>query len=707
MSEPESARTETAGVSRKEAVIALLTVAMIGLHLLLRFAFDASDQILNLPAHQLPLLAALILGGIPLVAELLLALVRGQFGSDLLAGISIITAVILGEYLAGSLVVLMLSGGEALEAYAVRSASSVLAALARRMPSGAHRKTDGAVRDVPLDQVAVGDTLVVFPHEICPVDGTVTEGHGSMDESYLTGEPYVMSKTPGATVLSGAINGDSALTIRADKLAVDSRYAKIMQVMRASEQHRPRLRRLGDQLGALYTPLAVAIALGAWAVSGEAVRFLAVLVVATPCPLLIAIPVAIIGSISLAARRGIIIKDPAVLEKVDTCRTAIFDKTGTLTYGRPELTDILPAPGVEARDVLTLVAGLERYSKHPLAAAVLDSARARGVKVPQAEAISELPGQGLSGRVQGRAVQVTSRKQLLAQHPEAEADLPPVVGGLECVVVVDGRYAATFRFRDRPRAEGAPFIDHLGAKHHFERVLLVSGDRESEVRYLADQVGIREVYAEQSPEQKLALVRAETARANTVFVGDGINDAPALTAATVGLAFGQNSDITTEAAGAVILESSLRKVDEFLHVSGRMRRIALQSAVGGMALSVVGMLVAAAGYLPPVAGAVLQEVIDVAAVVNALRVALPLHSSAKPLRGEQPRTGKGQSSSLSGSRSQGASGRSRQARQPQGRSASSVRLGSSLTISRRHTISASLASAGPPVRNCHAPSSAS
>jgi heavy metal translocating P-type ATPase len=604
-------------------VIAGLALAAIAAHLALRLTVGLTAEVRGLPVADLPLLLALGAGGVPLVLELLGKLVRGQFGSDLLAGISIVTSVLLGEYLAGTLVVLMLSGGEALEGFAVRSASSVLQALARRMPAVAHRREGGQVRDVPLGAVAVGDTVVVFPHEICPVDGTVAEGHGVMDESYLTGEPYRMSKAPGSAVLSGAINGETALTVRADKLAVDSRYAKIMQVMRASEQSRPRLRRLGDQLGAFYTPLAVALAAGAWAVSGDPVRFLAVLVVATPCPLLIAIPVAVIGSISLAARRGIIIKDPAVLEKIDTCRTAIFDKTGTLTYGRPELTEVVPGPGFTADEVLALVAGLERYSKHPLAAAVLAAAGKAGLDLPQPGAVSERPGEGLSGRVAGHAVQVTSRQKLAARDPAAAGELPPAQGGLECVAVIDGRPGATFRFRDRPRDDGAPFVHHLGPKHRFARVLLVSGDRESEVRYLAEQVGITEIYAGQTPEEKLAIVRRETGRANTVFLGDGINDAPALTAATVGVAFGQNSDITAEAAGAVILDSSLRKVDEFFHVSRRLRRIALQSAVGGMALSLVGMGVAAAGYLPPVAGAVLQEVIDVLAVVNALRVALP------------------------------------------------------------------------------------
>ncbi len=589
------------------------------IHLVLRFALASEGKLFGISWPTIPLLAALILGGIPLVAGLMIRLVHFEFNSDLLAGISIVTAVVLGEYLAGTLVVLMLSGGQALEAYAVRRASSALLALARRMPSQAHRKQDGTVGDIPLEAVAVGDLLVVFPHETCPVDAVVVEGHSMMDESYLTGEPYVLSKAVGSAVMSGAINGDGALTIRAEKTAVDSRYAKIMQVMRDSEQRRPELRRLGDQIGAVYTPLAIAIALIAWAASGDSLRFLGVLVVATPCPLLIGIPVAVIGSVSLAARRGIIIKDPAVLEKIGTCRTAIFDKTGTLTYGQPKLTEVLPAEGFTKDEILAAVASLERYSRHPLAAATLEAASQAGLPLADSAEVSERPGEGLRGVIGGRAVQVTSRKKMLAQSPDAVALLPPLGGGLECVAVLDGRYAATFRYRDEPRAEGQAFIRHLKPHHGFDRVLLVSGDRESEVHYLAEKVGITEVFASQSPEQKLVLVREETGKAATVFLGDGINDAPALTAATVGIAFGQGSDVTAEAAGAVILESSLERVDELLHIGQRMRAIALQTAIGGMALSLVGMLLAAAGYLPPVAGAVTQEIIDVLAVLNALR----------------------------------------------------------------------------------------
>ena len=622
MADTPSAPTSEPPAGRVQTVIAAGAVLAIAVHLTCR-AFEPDTTIRSVRPADWPLLVALALGGGYLVLGLLGRVVRGQFGSDLLAGISIVTSVLLGEYLAGTLVVLMLSGGEALEGYAIRRASSALAALARRMPSLAHRSRNGAVEDVPLHDVAVADLVIVFPHETCPVDGIVTDGHGTMDESYLTGEPYLLAKAPGSAVLSGAINGDAALTIRAEKLAVDSRYAKIMRVMRESEQRRPELRRLGDKLGAWYTPFAVAIALAAWAASGDPIRFLAVLVVATPCPLLIAIPVAIIGTVSLAARRGIVIRDPAVLEVIDSCRVAIFDKTGTLTYGRPALVELLPIDGFTREEVLQLTASLERYSRHPLAGAILDAARTDRLPLLEPSNISEPPGRGLVGLVGGRAVRVTGRTKLVAEEPDLARRLPATAGGLECVVLVDGTLAATLRFRDRPRDDGKPFVAHLGAKHGFGRVLIVSGDREEEVRYLAEAVGITEVHAGQSPEQKVEIARRETAAARTVFVGDGINDAPALTACTVGLAFGQNSDVTAEAAGAVVLDGSLRRVDELLHLGQRLRVIALQSAVGGIVMSVAGMVAAAFGVLPPVAGAIAQEVIDVAAVLNALRAAFP------------------------------------------------------------------------------------
>jgi len=439
-----------------------------------------------------------------------------------------------------------------------------------------------------------------------------------MDESYLTGEPYQISKIPGADVLSGAVNGEAALTIEVTRLPVDSRYAKIVRVMHEAESNRPRLRRIADRLGVWYTLFALVLASAGWIVGGDPKRFLAVLVIATPCPLLLAIPVAIIGGISIAAGRAIIIKNPSAMERLSSCRTVIFDKTGTLTYGRPALTETICAPGVTRASALRLAAGLEQYSKHPLAAPLLEAARGSGILPAEVTEINERPGQGLSGTIGSQTVRMTGRTQV-----SAGSTLPPAASGMECVLLVNGAYAALFRFRDTPRATSHSFIRHLGPKHQVERVILLSGDREEEVRYLAGQVGITEVLAGRSPEEKAEVVRAEARRAPTLFIGDGVNDAPAMQSATVGIAFGQNSDVTAEAADAVVLEASLDKVDELIHIGRRMRKIALQSAVGGMALSIAGMGIAAAGYLPPVAGAIAQEVIDALAVLNALRVALP------------------------------------------------------------------------------------
>jgi heavy metal translocating P-type ATPase len=597
-----------------ETYIAGFTLVAIALHLYLRFGTAVSHQ-----ATLVPLYAALVVGGVPLVVELGKKLIRKEFGSDLLAGISILTACLLGQFLVAAIVVLMLSGGAALEANATARASSVLDALARRVPSNAHRREGAALREVGLQEIRVGDILVVFPHDICPVDGVVLEGQGIMDEAYLTGEPYEISKTPGSQVISGAINGDSAIVIQAEKLAVDSRYARIMQVMRATEQQRPRIRRLADQLGAWYTPIAVTVAAVAALASRDPNRFLAVVVIATPCPLLLAIPTAVIGAISLSARRGIIIKNPAVLEQIDACKTLIFDKTGTLTYGRPTLTAVNCADGFERPHVLTLVGSLEQYSKHPLAVAIVSAAKAEHLPLVSAAHISEHPGQGLLGIIDGHAVKITGRKNLA----DDDLPLPPVTTGLECLAFVDGRYAAALTFHDEPRREGRSFIEHLAPKHGVRKVMLVSGDRDSEVRYLADSVGITDVSAGMSPEEKVAIVKEETSKARTLFVGDGINDAPALLAATVGVAFGSGSDIIAEAADAVVLEPALGKIDELMHIGRRLRRIALQSAVGGMAASILGMAVAAAGYLPPIGGAIAQEFIDLVAVLNAVRVALP------------------------------------------------------------------------------------
>jgi heavy metal translocating P-type ATPase len=476
---------------------------------------------------------------------------------------------------------------------------------------------------VELDQLAVGDVVVIYPHEVAPVDGRVIEGHSVMDESYLTGEPFLITKTTGSTVISGAVNGDGVLVIETTHKAADSRYARIMLVMQESEQTRPTMRRLGDQIGAWFTPVALLVAMAAWYFSGDSTRFLSVLVVATPCPLLLAIPIAILGSISLCASRAIIVKSPVALEQVSSVRTAIFDKTGTLTYGEPTLVKQIVAPTFEPDRVLALVASLEHYSKHPLAHAIVSAANAQGLATQPASSVSEVPGKGLSGSVQGHEILVTSRKKIREQRIAGLEHMPESAEGLECVIAIDQNYAAIYQMRDAPRSDSKAFIDHLGCSHRISKTMIVSGDRESEVKYLADQVGVTQVLAQQSPEQKLQIVRAETALAKTLYVGDGINDAPAMMAASVGVSIGNNSDVTAQAADVVVLDNKLTKVDEFMHIGRRMKSIAMQSALGGMALSVVAMFLSAFGYLTPVSGAIVQEGIDVLAVLNAMRAAWP------------------------------------------------------------------------------------
>ncbi len=598
-----------------ERIAVGIALAAIVAHLFMRFGLHLSGAV---PA--LPLWIAILICGLPLVYELLVQIRRRQFGADFLAGMSIITAVIVGEPLVATIIILMLTGGQALERYATRRASSVLEALAKRTPSVAHRIENGKTSDVSIDEIRIGDQLVIYPHEICPVDGTVVDGSGTMDESFLTGEPFRIRKTAGSQVISGALNEDAAVTLVADKLPVDSRYARIMRVMREAEANPPSIRRLADRLGAWYTPLALGVALGAWLLSGQPERFLAVLVIATPCPLLLAIPVSIIGAISLAAKRGIVIKKPVVLEQVGRIRSMFFDKTGTLTHGEPAVTEVIGLGANSREEVLRLSGAIELYSKHPLASAILQAARESNLELPSVESISEKPGEGLRGRILGKTVLVTGRRKL---SPQLQAQLPPDAPGMECVILVDGQPEGVIRFRDRPRVDSQTFIRHLLPMHQILHLTILSGDRDSEVRYLAELVGIQEVYAGLEPQDKLRLVRDETAKRPTLFLGDGVNDAPAMLAATVGVAFGQNSDILAEAAGAIILDPSLARVDELLHIGIRMRRIALESAIGGIVLSLFGMVLASSGHLPPVAGAIGQEVIDLLAVLNALRASIP------------------------------------------------------------------------------------
>ncbi|MCL1898437.1 MAG: heavy metal translocating P-type ATPase [Micrococcales bacterium] len=604
----------------------------------------------DLPAWaiNLPLWLVIGVGGVFLLVGIAKSLIQKDPGADLLAAIAIVAAAIMQQWLVSAIIVLMLSGGEALEGAVTARASAVLDALARRAPTIAHRLVQGADQpeDIEVDQIAVGDTLLILPHELVPVDGEVVEGHGQMQESYLTGEPYFLAKSPGSPVISGAANGEVALRIKATRLAKDSRYAQIVGVLHNAETTRPRVRRLADRLGTIYTPIALAFGIAGWAITGDPHRFLDVVVIATPCPLLIGVPVAIIGAISLSAKAGVIIRDPSILETLPTAKTILFDKTGTLTYGRPELVAVDAGPGLAIAQtlvsgpgdgaeldgddseaiLLALAAGLEAYSNHPLAGSLVlaGAAQGQGRKlVCQPEVVADKAGVGLIGQLAGHEVMVTSRERAAASMSASDAAaMPAVKGGMEAVMLIDGLHAATFRFRDIPRLGARSFVEHLAARHSVRETVMISGDAEGEVQWVAKDLGIDTVYARCTPEQKLAIVREATAKGVTVFMGDGINDAPAMTAATVGIAFGQESDVTSEAAGAVVLDSALDGVDELFHVSKRMRRIALQSVLGGMALSVIGMGFAVVGLLPALFGAIAQEVIDLLAVLNAARVPL-------------------------------------------------------------------------------------
>ena len=569
---------------------------------------------------DLPLIGVVVVIGIGLLVTVIRGIIHRTIGADVLGLLALVASAALREWWIAAIIALMLTSGEGLEAAASARASALLDALGKRAPSIAHRQQAGSgTTDIEVDQVQIGDALVVLPHEICPVDGVVIDGRGAMDESYLTGEPYVIPKIVGSPVLAGAINSDYSLTIQATKPAHDSRYANIVGILAVAETQRPPIRRLADGLGLACTLIAVAIACTGWIISADPNRFLAVVVVATPCSLLIGIPVTVIGAISLSARNGIIIKNPAILERLNSVRTMIFDKTGTLTYGRPSIWHVFTAPGFDEPYVLRLAASIEQYSRHPLAKAVVAASPDGQVLVT--EAVSETPGHGLRGRVDGHDVEITGRKALTDAGDGHVEQLPPPGTGLECIIMVDGQYAATLRFRDVPRTEARAFIEHLQPAHAVMRTMILSGDRAIEVDSLAHDVGISDARSSLTPEEKLDIVRTEVAKAPTAFCGDGINDAPAMTAATVGIAFSRNNDVTAEAADAVVLDSSLAKLDELLHIGNRMRRIALQTAIGGIAASCIGMLLAVFGLLPPIVGAVSQELIDVLAILNASRVA--------------------------------------------------------------------------------------
>ncbi len=569
-------------------------------------------------------MAGLVLVGLPVVLRTVAGMLRGRFAADLVAMLAIIGAAALGQPLAGLVVVLMQTGGEALERFAEGRASSAVRELEAAAPRIAHRlDAAGDVVDIPVDDVRPGDRLLVRPGELVPVDVTVEDGRSHVDVSRITGEPVPVTADAGTPLLSGSANGEGPLTCRATAVAGESQYARIVDLVRSAQASRAPIHRLADRFAVGFTPFTLLVCAVTWAFTGDAVRVLAVLVVATPCPLILATPVAIIGGIGSAARRQIIFRTGAALEQLARVRVAVFDKTGTVTVGVPRVHRVVPADGSSAAELLRLAGAVEQGSGHLLARSLVEAARVTTPSLPVARSVVEAAGQGVEGMVENRNVRVGSRAYVLAGAPGDAARIGRLGLddlGLKAFVAVDGRIAGIVEYADAIR----PGLDDFFAalrRLGIHRVLLLSGDHELAARAVAARLGIREVRGDLLPGDKVDIVRdLVDAGEPVLMVGDGTNDAPALSAATVGIALaGHGGGITAEAADAVILVDDLSRVVDALRISRRTLRIALQSIGVGLGLSAVAMVFAAFGQIAPAFGALLQEGIDVAVILNALR----------------------------------------------------------------------------------------
>jgi heavy metal translocating P-type ATPase len=569
--------------------------------------------------------AGLVLTGAPVVWRTLRGIASGRFAADLVAMLAIVAALPLGQPLAGLIVVLMQTGGEALERYAQGRASEAVRELEAAAPRLAHRIGPSGVEEIAADAVAVGDELLVRPGEMVPCDGVVIGGRSHVDVSRLTGEPIPATASAGVALRSGSLNLESPLTLRATAPARESQYARIVELVRSAQASKSPIQRLADRYAVWFTPLTLLVCALAWLVSGDSVRVLAVLVVATPCPLILATPVAIIGGINQAARRGIVFRHGTALEQLGGVRTAIFDKTGTLTIGRPEVARVLAAGALDESELLRLTAAVEHGSGHLLARMVVQAAEGRGIRVPEAHEVVEAPGQGVSGVVEGGRVTVGAWGYVVGRAPEAEPALRALLAGepagaLRASVAVEGVGVGAIEFADRVRPGLAELLARLRALG-IRRTVLLSGDSQANAAGVAAEVGIDEAYGDLLPEAKVAVVhRLVKSGEPVVMTGDGTNDAPALSTATVGVALASGGGgITAEAADAVILADDPGRLADAIVISRRTLRVARESIWAGLGLSAVAMVVAGLGHIPPTVGALLQEGIDVAVILNALR----------------------------------------------------------------------------------------
>lgn len=558
---------------------------------------------------------------VPAVVWVLAALRHGRAGVDLIAVLALGGTLAIGEFLAGALIALMLATGRTLEEAAQRRASHDLHALLAHAPRSARRRTAGEVATVPLEDVVVGDLLVVGPGETVPVDGRVESAEAVLDESVLTGESLQIARRRGDGVRSGVVNAGGAFELRATATEQDSTYAGIVRLAQQAGAESAPLVRLADRYAAWFLPLTLVVAALAWLVSGSAVRAVAVLVVATPCPLLLAAPVAVVSGLSRASRRGVVVRDGGALENLGRARTVLLDKTGTLTRGRPSVLDVAAAPGQVPAQVLRTAASLDQYSPHVLARALVDAARERELDLSVPADVTEEPGRGISGTVDGHRVFVGRVIPARAGSSWARAvDHRALLDGATVAwLVVDEHLTGAVLLRDPLRHDAPLALRRLRAAG-IQRLLMLTGDREAPAQEAAAVLGLDGVRAELGPADKVGVVRSERERAVTVMVGDGVNDAPALAAADVGVAMGaRGSTASSEAADVVLTTDRVDRLADAVAIAQRSRRIAVQSALGGMSLSLVAMAGAAFGLIPPAAGALLQEGIDVAVILNALR----------------------------------------------------------------------------------------
>ncbi|MEV8213250.1 heavy metal translocating P-type ATPase [Leifsonia sp. NPDC077715] len=554
----------------------------------------------------------------------------GGLGVDLLAVVAIVATVLVGEFAAALIVVLMLAGGEALEDYANRRARRELDSLLRRDPRSAHRygEDGSAVEDVPIDAVRVGDVLLVRPAEVVPVDAVLLDARAAFDMSSITGESLPADKEKGDDVPSGSVNGTAAVRVRAARVAADSQYQQIVALVAQASRTKARVVRIADRFAVPFTLSSLLLGGVAWFVSGDPVRFAEVLVLASPCPLIIAAPVAFIGGMSRAAKAGIIVRDGGVLERLADAKTVVFDKTGTLTTGRPVLREIRPAEGFAADDLLALAASAEQYSSHVLAASIVAAATDRSLRLSRAASADERATDGVVARIGAHTVAVGKFSFIRALAPDTRRErISP--GELAVYVSVDGAYAGALIERDPPRENATEMLRDLAALGT-TNVELLTGDAQETAAGIADELGIARYRAECLPADKVARVASITERP-VAMVGDGVNDAPVLASADVGIAMGaKGATAASESADVVILVDDIGKVVEAISIARRTVAVALQSIWLGIAASILLMCIAAFGVIPAVVGALLQEVVDLATILAALRAAATPRSDQRP-----------------------------------------------------------------------------